>query len=165
VISQDLAEYFQSGISIVVGTRDARLRPEILRGFAARASAGSDEIEVVIPRAGSVETLANLDANGRVAIVFARAADHRSIQIKGRFLARREAREEDRRRAAHYLEELSKDWAPVGIPPTMTRSLTHWPAYVLTVRAERLFDQTPGPNAGAPLGGAGSPAGGHGAAA
>ena len=65
MISQDLAEFFQSGISILVGTRDARLRPEILRGFTARmlASArkmdwlGRQDVDTTFGRYGGEEFL------------------------------------------------------------------------------------------------------------
>jgi hypothetical protein len=39
----------------------------------------------------------------------------------------------------------------VGVPKRMTHAMIHWPAFAITVRVEQVFEQSPGPKAGAAL--------------
>ena len=78
-ISAELAAFFESGVSVLVGTRDARLLPECLRAVGARVEPGGTEITVFVPKATSALTVANLQDNDRVAVCFERASDHLPI--------------------------------------------------------------------------------------
>ena len=152
MISPDLAEFVESGIATSVATRDAHLRPDCVRGVGARVVAGGTEIELLIPLATCWRTVANVRDNGRVAVVFGRASDHRSIQIKGRAVEVRDGGEADREYAADFLRKLANDWLVAGVPPKLTLSITTWPNVVVRVAVEEIYVQTPGPDAGAALG-------------
>lgn len=78
MITSELARFIASGISVLVGTRDARLRPDCVW------AAGI----------------------------------------------------------------LAHDWAFVGVPRKATLAMNSWPAFTVRLRAETLFEQTPGPGAG-----------------
>ena len=163
MISPELAEFVESGIATSVATRDARLRPDCVRGVGARVVAGGAAIELLVPVATASRTLANVRDNGRVAVVFGRASDHRSIQIKGRAIEVRDGGEDDRRFAAEFLRRLAGDWQVVGVPAKFVLSITSWPNVVLRVAVEEIYVQTPGPNAGAAIAngeGAGAKGGG-----
>jgi hypothetical protein len=153
LITPELAEFFASGIATIVGSCDERLRPDCMRAIGVRADAATGEVEVLLPVANAERTLANLRANGRIAVTFGRAVDHRSIQVKGRMLEIRDGVEADRELAEQFLRNLAADWVPGGIPPRITKSLTSWPAAVVRLAVEELFVQTPGPGAGAELAG------------
>ena len=151
VISAELAVFFESGVSVLVGTRDARLFPECLRAVGARVEPGGDEVTVFVPKATSAQTVANLADNRRVALCFERAADHRSIQVKGTLAALEDARDADRAIVDRYVEMIAQEWGFLGLPPRITHRMTHWPCHALRMRVETLFVQTPGPGAGDPL--------------
>jgi hypothetical protein len=155
VISPELAAFLQSGIAILVGTRDGRLLPECTRGIGARveaAEAGRAEVTVFVADAVAGATLANLRDNGRIAVAFSRASDHRTFQLKGRLVALGPATERDRADIEQYRCAWATSLAEVGLPPRVTLRMAHWPAHAARFRVDDVFVQTPGPGAGARLG-------------
>jgi hypothetical protein len=149
LISVELAAFIESGISVLVGSRDARLRPDCLRAAGAYAGAALSELTIFLPAATSARTLANLRDNGRIAVTVTRAVDHRSLQLKGPVLEIRESTEAERELIVRYLEALALDWGFVGVPRKATLALNYWPSYTVRLAVESLFEQTPGPEAGA----------------
>ncbi|WP_242356963.1 MULTISPECIES: pyridoxamine 5'-phosphate oxidase family protein [Anaeromyxobacter] len=151
MIPAQLAGFLESGVSVLVATRDARLSPDALRAMGVRVERGGAELTVFLPAATSREALANLRDNGRIAVCFSRAADHRSVQVKGRAVEVGEAGADERERVERYLDALADAWGVIGIPARATLRLAHWPCHAVRVRVEGVFVQTPGPDAGAPL--------------
>ena len=154
MISADLAPFLESGISILVGTRDARLRPDAVRAVGARVEHGGEELTLLLPDATAAGCLADLRDNGRIAACFSRARDHRSIQVKGRVTRAAPADAADREVVERYRAAVAQEWGFVGLPPRITFRVAHWPCHAVRLRVEAVFVQTPGPGAGAPLGGA-----------
>ncbi len=152
MIPPELFEYIESGISILVGSRSDRLLAEYCRGLGARVEAAGRELSVFLAEATAAETLENFRNNGRVAVCFSRAADHRSLQIKGSVISLRPADEEERRLILRYRGGLAETWGQIGIPPRITLRIAHWPAIAVRLSVETVFDQTPGPGAGGVLG-------------
>lgn len=148
MFASEIAQFVESGISVLVGTRDAGLRPEGIRASASVADVERGEITLYLPRAIAGRTIENLKQNGRIAATFTRAVDHRSIQLKGQVVELRDAVESERERIRLYLEALSIDWAFVGVPRSATRAMNFWPAVAVRFRVESSFEQTPGPDAG-----------------
>jgi hypothetical protein len=153
VISDELADFVQSGVTILVGTRDAERRPEGTRGFGAVVGRGREELTVFVAACVDARTIANARANGRVAVCFTRPIDHRSMQLKGRVLEVRDARPDELPILERYSEHLVRIMGEIGVPPRIMLRLSRWPAHALRLRVEGVFVQTPGPGAGAPLGG------------
>lgn len=154
-LSPEVASFLESGISVLVGTRDPRLVPEAMRAVGARVEAGGAELTVFLPAATAARTVANLEDNGRIAVCFSRPIDHRSLQVKGRVLSIRDGDAADRAVIDRYLEALAGTWQEIGVPPTVVRRVTRWPAHAIRLCIEEVFVQTPGPGAGAPLAGEG----------
>lgn len=150
-LSPEVVSFLESGLSVLVGTRDARLRPEALRAVGARVEAGGAELTVFLPAATSARTLANLHDNGRIAVCFSRPMDHRSLQVKGRLVALSEGDAAERAAIERYVQALAACWQEIGVPPAVPRRLARWPAHAARLRIEEVFVQTPGPGAGAPL--------------
>jgi len=151
VITPELACFIGSGISVLVGTRDAQLRPDCVRAAGVKADPQTGTLTLFLPAATSERALANLADNGRIAVTVTRAIDHHSLQIKGGALAVRPSTAEERPEIERYLELLAADWGHVGVPRQATKAMNCWPAFTVTLRAEALFEQTPGPGAGGPL--------------
>jgi len=151
VISKELAEFIQSGISILIGTRDARRFPDSARVVGARVEPGNEEITLFLPTATTATSVANLRENKRIAVCFDRTEDHRSVQVKGRVVEIRDADDADRERVDRYCGEFAGMLRFVGLPPRLISRMNHWPCHAVRYRVEAVFDQTPGPGAGAPL--------------
>jgi hypothetical protein len=158
LIGAELQQFLESGVSVLVGTRDRLLVPEAARGFGLRVEAEGRELEVFLPAAWAARTLANLRDNGRIAVAAARPQDHRAAQVKGEIVGIREGGPDDLAAIERYRALLVDDFAPFGYPPRDFHRLNVWPCHVVRLRVEALFEQTPGPRAGAPLAPAGSAA-------
>jgi hypothetical protein len=156
VIDSALAAFLQSGLSMVVGTRDADLRPEVARAVGLRVEADGAEATVFVPVSTGADTLANLEANGRIALTCSRPADHRTLQLKGGVLEIRAADERDRGDIERYRQDFAEVLGYVGVPPRLTGRVQAWPCHAVRFRVEALFQQTPGPGAGVALGRSGA---------
>jgi hypothetical protein len=147
-LPEDWVEFVESGVSILVGTRDEALRPEASRALGATVSADRTRISIFAPEATSSRTCENAAATLRVAVTFSRPIDHRALQVKGPVLAVRSARPDERviqeRYVAAYVEQLYL----VGLPRGLTRRVCYWPSMVVELGIEQLFMQTPGVGAG-----------------
>ena len=145
-----LVDFVQGGVSVLVGSRDARLMPECARGISARVEEGASEMTVFLPVVTAASTIANLRDNGRIAVAFSHT-DHHSVQVKGRVLGVHRAKPADREWIERYRCALAHNWGVIGLPPRLTMRLAHWPCYAVRFRIESAFDQTPGPRAGGPI--------------
>jgi hypothetical protein len=151
VLNKELTEFFQSGVSVLIGTRDARLLPDHARALGLRVEPGGAELTVFLPCVTAQRTLENLADNARIAVCVSRAEDHRSIQVKGKLLELRAALDTERGIVERYRGLVAASWGFVGMSPSLTFRLNHWPCHALRMSIEAIFQQTPGPEAGAPL--------------
>jgi len=157
-LDPQLTEFFESGVSLLVGTRDARLLAENTRAMGLRVEPGGREITLLLPVATAERTLANLRDNGRVAVCTSRAEDHRSVQVKGAVIEIRAAMASERAIVERYRKLIAASWGFLGMPTNLTFELSCWPCHAVKLGIESIFEQTPGPGAGAPLRRPGAPA-------
>lgn len=151
MIPPELFEFVESGISILVGTRDDRLFPDGCRAIGARVEDAGRALTVFLADATSASVRANIEDNGRIAVGFSRTSDHRSVQIKGQVVALRLAEDSDRAFIDSYRHNLEGEWCQVGVPPSIVQRMANWPCWAALCRVESVFLQTPGPGAGNPL--------------
>ena len=144
----DLAEFFESGVSILVATRDAELRPACVRGAGASVRAAEGVVTVYLPQATAARTLANVRDNGQIAVTFSRPLTHYSIQIKGVCALSRAGTEEDRALQQRYRAAYAEQLHAVGLPRAAAARLAWWPSVAVDIAVSDLFVQTPGPTAG-----------------
>ena len=138
----------ESGVSILVGSRDAALRPASARGFGVEMDAPRGVATVFLPASGAAITLSNLRDNGQIALTFSRPSDHRSLQLKGRVLSISETDERQRRLQDRYFGLFSEGLSSIGLRQELLSRIRYYPSYALGFRLESMFDQTPGPGAG-----------------
>jgi hypothetical protein len=150
-LPEELVDFVESGVSILVATRDAAMRPDATRGCGARVSEDRAQISVLLAERWSARALANVEETGLVAVGFSRLFDNRTIQIKGGGATVRPGAEVDQALAERYLAAYIDQLYGAGMPRSLTKRLHFWPARVVTFDAEALFQQTPGPGAGEPL--------------
>jgi hypothetical protein len=86
-----------------------------------------------------------------VAISFGRPSDDRACQVKGRFVESRPASEAERHVIEGQLAGLGHQLELLAIPIEAFSGWPHWPAVAFKIEVNAVFDQTPGPGAGAPL--------------
>lgn len=151
LITEELAEFLESGLSITVATRDAELQPDGAIAWAARVHDDRSRLTVFLHDPAAREMLRNLKTHPQIAIAFDRPTSHRACQVKGLFASSRRARAAERAVVESQVEGFVADLDAIGIPRAMVAGWTTWPCIALEVVVTELFEQTPGPGTGGPL--------------
>lgn len=154
LIGDDLKALIEGPVSVLVGTRDSRLVPEITRAWGPRVSEDRQSVSLCVPVATSGKTLDNLEANGRIAVAFTHPANYKTFQLKGRHARIAESDSADLAVVDRHRDAFAVVNAPLGQPREVVESF--WRAEIETSGAlvkilfkpEEVFDQTPGPGAG-----------------
>jgi hypothetical protein len=147
-LTDDLIDFLQSGVSILVATRDAQLRPQCLRAMGATVDRARGIATLLLPEAVAEKTLAKLRDNGFIAITFSRPVDHRSIQLKGKCSGMRPCTDEERAMQERYRAAFAEQLQVVGLPRAISMQVRCTPSVAVDVTIAELFEQTPGPGAG-----------------
>ena len=150
MIDKELAAFLEEGIAIQIGTRNAALEPNGARVVAVRVE-DSTHVVAFLPQRAFTIVAHDLQDNGQAALVFARPPDERSCQVKGVFEGMQPASGDDeqfvRGQWRRWLERLTT----IGLPLATLDGWDVWPCVAVRLRVTALFNQTPGPNAGAVL--------------
>ena len=144
-----------SGPSFVqIGTRDESLRPAHTYAVGTMVHEDRQTVTVLVPTARAARILPHLESNGRVALGIAQAS-HEAYQLKGTYLATRPTDADDLARQEAYRKALLVDARRTGFPEevawALTQGFAYTPSVAITFRAEEVFLQTPGPDAGTRL--------------
>jgi hypothetical protein len=150
-IPEDLVDFLESGVSILVGTRNAKNEPEATRSCGAKVSADRASVSLYFPD-WAQRAIVDIEENGHVAVCFSRMLDNYSIQLKGEGATVREATDAERMVPERYLAAYVETLSMAGFPRALTTRIRVWPAKVVTFPVRDIFIQTPGPNAGDRLG-------------
>lgn len=151
MIDAELAAFLQGGVGIHIGTRNERLQPNGARAAAARVDEDGVHLLVYVPDVAACRVLPDLEANGHAAVVFARPIDDRACQVKGQLVGVRPADADERPIVAAQWDLFLDNMGHIGVPRAVLAGWVFWPALAIRLRATAVFDQTPGPDAGAPL--------------
>ena len=151
MIDTELAAFLQEGVGIHIATRDAAMRPNGARAIAVRVEPDGTHLVVYVARAAAARLLADLEANGQAAVGFGRPIDDRACQVKGVFTGVRDATDDERTFVLAQWDGFVGSLEKIGIPRAATKAWVTWPAVAIRLRANALFNQTPGPGAGAPI--------------
>lgn len=151
LLSDDVASFLQSGVSIAVATRNGKLAPEGTRAWAARVDEDRIHVTVFLYAKAAGPLLANLKRHPEIAVVFDRPSDTRACQIKGTFKGSRRGRAAERAEVERQTQAFFSDLETLGFPRLLTEGWLFWPCIALTMRVTALYRQTPGPGAGEPM--------------
>lgn len=151
MIDTQLAAFIQEGVGIHIGSRNAALEPNGARAIAVHVEEGGLHLVVYVAEAAAARILPDLEGNGQVAVGFGRPIDDRACQIKGVFVSARPATEAERSSVSAQWSGFLDSLERIGIPRVATTTWKTWPAVAIRIRANAVFNQTPGPDAGAPI--------------
>ena len=104
-----------------------------------------------VPKAAAPQVVPDLESNRQAALVFARPPDERACQVKGVFVEARAARASERPFVSEQWGRWVHRLGSIGFPPAATENWQTWPCVAIRLRVTALFNQTPGPGAGAAL--------------
>jgi hypothetical protein len=151
VFDPEMVTFLESGCSTLVGTVDADGEPHAGRGWGLTVSSGDSTVRLVID-AGDEVGRRHLSEGGLVAVTGADVRTLRSVQLKGRALAVEPATDADRARARRFCDAFFADVTEVdGTERALLERLVPSDFAVCLVEVDEVFDQTPGPEAGARL--------------
>jgi hypothetical protein len=141
----------EPGTAIVMASVDARKVPSCCRATALASTDGAATVTVYVPLATSHDVLRNIATTRRVAITSTNPLDHCSTQLKGVTVDARLARDDEAAFVRGRRDALADSLDAIGVPRRIGQNVNCWPAFAVTVHVDEIFDQTPGPNAGARL--------------
>jgi hypothetical protein len=147
MLDPKLAAFVQSGVAVIVATRDAELRPTISRGWGPLVPADGASLVLCV----EADCRGDLQATGDLAATFSRPTTYRSVQIKGAANGVAEPSGADRKRVAEHHAAFAAEAGQIGVSPAQARRLLLDDLVTVTVTVSAVFDQTPGPRAGARL--------------
>jgi len=151
VVSEELAGFLASGVSVSLATRNRRLVPNGARAAAAVVDEDRVHITVFVPADASASVLRDLKQAPQAAVLFVRPPDDRACQLKGIFAGSRRARPGERKAVTGQFDAFRARLEAIGISRELTGGWKAWPCVAIRIRVTEMFDQTPGPGAGGPL--------------
>jgi hypothetical protein len=152
VLSPETAAFLESGCALIVGSADVGNEPHAARGWGVNVlSRDPMEVRLLIDADDPV-TIENLSTSGKIAVTGADVPSLRSVQFKGTVSAIEPATDADRARASRYADDFFGDIGRVdGTPRRLLDRLMARDFVACIVRIMDLYDQTPGPSAGASM--------------
>lgn len=147
-VNQELAAFMASPVMIVLGSCDDTLVPEIGRGIGAIVCDGGAFVDLMVSEWQWPKTVANVRANGRLSVTFARPSDYVSYQIKGN-AAVMPATDEHKSFSTRYAGRIAATLGELGLEGRVVAPwLVEKDLVVLRLSVEEVFVQTPGAKAG-----------------
>lgn len=151
MIGPELAAFLEQGVGIHIGTRNEQLHPNGARAVAAKVEGGGSHLVVYVADIAAARLRADLESNGQAAVVFGRPEDERSCQVKGVFVEIRSATENERPLMEKQWDGFLGQLEMIGIPRVSATNWITWPAVAIRLKVTTIFEQTPGPQAGAQI--------------
>ena len=150
VIDEALAAFLERGCAMIVGTVAPDGAPHASRAWGCSVL---DPTTIRLLLDDSDAALRHhVGEGGRLAMTSADVRTLRSVQLKGRVTAVEQAGAADLERCARHNDELFTDILETDFYPRELSERMVPPAYVVVVvSVEEVYDQTPGPGAGAPV--------------
>jgi hypothetical protein len=139
------------GTSVLVGSADANAVPACCRGIAVSTDHTLARATVYVPVATSRDVIANAATTKKLAVMITRVVEHVGVQLKGTVEAIRMASDDEELFVRRRFNEFADVLDDIGLPRRIFRTVSHWPAFALDLKVEDVFDQTPGPRAGASI--------------
>lgn len=148
MIAPEIFDLLQTGVSVIVGTRDEAFMPECTRAWGIRVADSGSRVTIFLTETVSRQTLVNLRSNGLIAISCTRPTDHVTCQLKGRVRSIRPANQHDQDTSARWQKDFAGELLAVGVPPRLCEAWITQPALAIDIDVTDVFVQTPGPGAG-----------------
>lgn len=152
-IGPEQAALIARPVSIIVGSRDAELRPHVMRAVGCRLSDDRRRVTLLMPALRSEAVLADLRANGQIAVVFSEPTTHRTLQVKGEDAVVKHCGPDDAALAELNLQGFTDEIGQLGFTAEVAQTILAHEHGLLAVHfsVASAFEQTPGPAAGEPL--------------
>ncbi len=150
MIDEALTAFLERGCAMIVGTVSPDGAPHAQRAWGCRVIDPTTVRLLIDERDPTIRD--HLDAGGPIAVTGADVRTLRSVQVKGRVTAVETPTADDLERCGHHNDELLDDIEQTDFFPRQVSERMVPPGYVVAIVAvDEVYDQTPGPGAGAPV--------------
>lgn len=159
MIDEATRAHLHSGCALIIGTVDADGMPHASRGWGctvvhADPGARTAQLRLIVP-ADDATLLENLTGTGFISITSADVPTLRSLQLKGRVVRTEPAGDTDLATFEQYCSAFFTDIHETdGEPLDILEGWRPGQVAACVVDVDQLYDQTPGPSAGATVAGA-----------
>ena len=153
-IDADHAAFMQGAVGIGIATCSRNNVPNLARAVGCRVSPDFRLVTILVSGKQAAGALADIRANGKIAVVFSQPSTHRTIQIKGNDATIGVASAADLQAVTAHRTAFVRELEPLGYDETMIRAFLACPdadIVSLQFHPSAAFSQTPGPHAGQPL--------------
>ena len=152
-IGDEHAALIEHRVSIMVGSRDAGLRPHLLRAVGCRLSVDRRRATLLVPEGSSGDVLNDLRDNGRIAVVFSQPTSNRTLQLKGNDASIGPCGPDDAALADRYVRGVMEEIGRLGFDARLAHTILSRDDALVAVQftIAEAFEQTPGPAAGEPV--------------
>jgi hypothetical protein len=146
VLDEEMVGFLQGGCALIVCTIDVDGEPSASRGWGLTVLSADAPVRV------RLLVTPDVIPQGRIAITGTDVPTLRSTQLKGHIVSVEPADSVDAEKTAAYLDHFYGDVVRTdNIPRDLVERLTPSELVALTVEVDELYNQTPGPRAGASL--------------
>ena len=152
-MTAELAEFCQSGVSVVIASCGPDHRPVVGRGLACRID-GSGKVRIVLRQTTNLALLQAIETGAGLAATFTRPTTHRSIQLKAAGARLAPPAMSDGPAAAAQTAGFRADLVEAGYGEVFATGYCAYEPHELAALdfvPEHAFVQTPGPSAGSAL--------------
>lgn len=151
MIDEPLRDFLEQGLSVHLSTRDHGLTPVGARALAIRVHDDRVHVTVYLSAIAAARLVEPLEVSRQAAVNLGRPMDDRACQLKGVFVAMRDATDDERTLVDTQWNGFLGQLEMIGIQRATLAGWSIWPAVAVEIRTTALFEQTPGPLAGTPM--------------
>ena len=145
-----LEAMLDEGVVILVVTRDDDLRPHVARAWGGLLDTEAGRLDLAVTVHDDGRVVADLEANGSVAVLIGRPSTYQTMQITGHVELIGTPGPTDLERINVHLERLVTEGATIGLPKSLVRLAgERW--VTIRVALDQFYEQTPGHKAGSAL--------------
>lgn len=152
MLTDDHAAFLQGRISITAASRDARRLPSVVRAAGCRVDRAAGQVTLLLATRQCGQLLADIAATGALAVVFSEPSTHRTLQFKGSDARATALQPGDHDLVAAHRQAFVDEIVPLGYTRELALTVHSVPQDELcavTFSVDAVFEQTPGPRAGA----------------
>lgn len=153
LLPDEILEFIQSGVSVIVGVVGADGRAQAGRALATRVESDG-AFRLMYPADGNAAITASAQSGGPIAVTFSAPLSHRTIQLKAGSSRAEQLDPEDRISVEHQIDAFAAILRVLGFPPPLVKSFCNNRSKSISVLSfvpQAAYEQTPGPGAGREL--------------
>lgn len=152
MIPDSIVQLLGTGVSVMIGTRNASLMPECTRAWGIRVAPDRRAVTIFLSETFAGKTIDNLRENGMIAVTCTRPTDHITCQLKGRVKSIKKMTQPGHDRCRQWYQDFTAELTAIGVPPELPGAWIVKPTVAVEFAVSEVFDQTPGPGAGRKIG-------------